>query len=155
MGYGLVHACLVRRVRGVQSCRLFLFCLSTLSPTAQDSHSPIVHSSASRFPILPVLALLTLDHSLPAERSGQADFNLSQQIYDLYDALHKTGVVHRDVEGRHVCRVGGVDVDEDKGKAGMRMRMRLIDFEGAEEVGVGSDECREEGLMVRRLVAGE
>jgi serine/threonine protein kinase len=64
----------------------------------------------------------------------------SQRVLDAYKTLHAAGILHRDLEPRHVR------IDREGG-------IRLIDFEGADFVGVGAGEIEDEEAELRELLA--
>ncbi len=60
-------------------------------------------------------------------------------ILDAYQALHSKGVMHQDIEARHIRR----------GPDGQGKRVRLIDFEGSKWVGPNAEA---EAAYIRRLM---
>nr|XP_031857193.1 uncharacterized protein CI109_007388 [Kwoniella shandongensis]KAA5524265.1 hypothetical protein CI109_007388 [Kwoniella shandongensis] len=87
----------------------------------------------------PAVVMLLTD---VGEYAGQWTELNRASVLDLYDQIHRRGVVHNDIRARHIRR------DRDG-------RLRLIDFEGAYRVSVESDACRRERELVTKLLDGE
>jgi tRNA A-37 threonylcarbamoyl transferase component Bud32 len=71
-------------------------------------------------------------------------------VYRLYSALHKAGVVHGDLEPRHIVYASPRDAAQSGWAMPFSNHLRLIDFEAARYVGSSDTIVAEEAMQLDR-----